>query len=171
MYSIEELPFPSERDLAELGALLVDSVASGASVNFIAVPTLEAATQWWRDALVNPANFLMVARDSTGRIVGCVRLMPAAELNGHHRAEIGKLLVHRVMRGRGIASAMMVAVEQLALRLDRTLLLLDTETGSYAEGFYRNRGWIEYGQLPDHTYDQRGELSATTYFVKRLSTQ
>jgi GNAT superfamily N-acetyltransferase len=169
MYSIEELPFPSEQDLCELGALLVDSVSSGASVNFIAVPSLDAATQWWREALVNPANVLVVARDSTRRIVGCARLMPAPELNGHHRAEIGKLLVHRDVRGQGVATSVMERIEQLAASLDRTLLLLDTETGSYAESFYRSRGWVEFGQVPDHTYDQRGVLSGTTFFMKRLT--
>lgn len=168
MFGVVELPQPSEQDFRWLAEVLVDSVASGASVNFIAVPSVLEAERWWRDALSNEANHLIVARNEDDRIVGCVRLMPAPEPNGHHRAEIGKLLVHRDARAQGIATAMMLAVEGLALRLQRTVLLLDTETGSYAESFYRSRGWIEYGQLPDHTYDQRGELSGTTYFVKRL---
>ena len=169
MFSVVELPRPSEQDFRWLAELLVDSVADGASVNFIAVPSVVEAERWWRDALSNDANHLLVARNEHDRIVGCVRLMPAPEPNGHHRAEIGKLLVHRDARTQGIATAMMHAVEELALRLKRTLLLLDTETGSYAEGFYRNRGWIEYGQLPDHTFDQRNELSGTTFFTKRLN--
>ena len=60
--------------------------------------------------------------------------------NGHHRAEVRKLLVHRRARGRGLGTALMQRAEQDALALGRTLLLLDTETGSAAETLYLSSG-------------------------------
>ena len=62
----------------------------------------------------------------------------------------------------------MQTLEAKAADIGRTLLLLDTETGSYAESFYRQRGWIEFGVVPGHTVDTRGEMSATTYFMKQF---
>lgn len=167
MHTIEQLSQPTARDFAELGALLVDAVAGGASVNFVQTPSLAQATQWWRTALDNDADLLFVAR-AEGQIIGCVRLMPAPQPNGWHRAEVGKLLVRSDARRQGVATALMEALEVQAAAMGRTLLMLDTETGSDAEDFYRRCGWIEFGQLPAHTYDQRGELSGTTFFAKQL---
>jgi GNAT superfamily N-acetyltransferase len=168
MHSVEELPAPSAHDLRELGELLVDSVAGGASVNFIDVPTLESAQEWWRAATSDADNYLFVARSHNGRIIGCVRLMPAPQPNGVHRADVGKLLVHSEFRNRGVASDLMTVLEKSALAMGRTLLVLDTETGSPAESFYRSHGWVQFGHLADHSFSTKGTLSSTTYFAKRL---
>lgn len=168
MYAIEELSKPTSTDIRELAELLIDSVANGASVNFVEVPTLTFAEDWWRVATTDPLNQLFVARNELGRIVGCVRLMPAPQLNGPHRAEVGKLLVHSEFRKRGVAGDLMSTLEIAARNVGRTLLILDTETGSAAESFYRNRGWFEFGRLEGHTVDTAGKLSGTTFFAKNL---
>ena len=50
----------------------------------------------------------------------------------------------------------------------RTLLLLDTETGSAGDALYRRCGWIEIGQVPDHAFRPDGHLAATSLFYKTL---
>lgn len=165
---IQRLSSPSEQDLLDLGELLRDAVASGASVNFIRVPSVQSAREWWQAALQEAGNLLFVARAASGQIIGCVRLMPEPQENAPHRAQVGKLLVHSWAQGQGVATALMEHLEKAAAAMGCTLLILDTETGSYAEDFYRKRGWVEFGRLEGHTVNPSGEISATTYFFKNV---
>ena len=61
------------------------------------------------------------------------------------------------------------AAEAAALAAGRTLLMLDTETGSAGERLYRNCGWIEFGQVPGHSYTVDGRIGRTTFFYKQLA--
>jgi GNAT superfamily N-acetyltransferase len=149
-----------------LAGLLVDSVAGGASVGFLDPLGLAAARQWWEAEL--PEGVTLLALEG-GRVVGCVRLVPAHLPNSAHRAEISKLLVHSDARGRGLASALLSAAEDEARRLGRMLLILDTQTGSDAEHLYRRRGWTEVGRIPDYAGAPDGSLVATTIFCKQLT--
>ena len=154
-----------EQDVGSLAALLVDAVDGGASVGFLAGVTVEQAAGFWRPAL---AHETWVARDGQ-RLLGCVQLLPAALPNGRHRAEVGKLLVHRTARGRGVATALMAHLEQSARAHGRWLLQLDTETGSAAQGLYERLGWQVLGVLDDHAVRPGGGLAPTTFLYKRLT--
>lgn len=154
----------STDDVADLAALLLDAVAGGASVGFLAGVALADAESFWRSAL---AHRTWVARVD-GRVVGCVQLLPAKLPNGAHRAEVAKLLVHRSFRGRGIAGSLMAHLEAEALAAGRWLLQLDTETGSAAEALYVRLGWQRLGVLPDHAVQPEGGLAPTTFLWKRL---
>jgi acetyltransferase len=77
--------------------------------------------------------------------------------------------VHRRARGLGLASSLMAALEAEARRLGRTLLLLDTQTGSVAESVYLRWGWEAFGTVPDHARLPDGRLADTTYMLKRLA--
>lgn len=158
----------SDVDVAGLVGLLLDAVASGASVGFLESLTRDEADAWWRAALADPESRTWVARDATGQTVGTVRLLPAGMPNGRHRAGVAKLLVHRDARGQGCAAGLMAALEDHARMLDRTLLVLDTETGSPAEGIYERWGWQRNGNIPDFAASPNGQLAATTLFSKRL---
>ncbi|GAA4353558.1 hypothetical protein [Angustibacter luteus] len=57
-----------------------------------------------------------------------------------------------------------------AVGLGRTLLVLDTETGSDAESLYARRGWRRVGSIEDFALTPDGALSGTTIFSKRLDT-
>ena len=149
-----------------LARLLVDSVAGGASVGFLDPLTEQASRDWWADVLAGGVTLLAL---EGGRVVGCVRLEPAHLPNSAHRAEVSKLLVHREARGRGVATALLAAVEDEARRLGRTLLVLDTQTGSHAEHLYRRRGWTDVGTIPDYAGAPDGTLVATTIFCKQLA--
>jgi hypothetical protein len=50
----------------------------------------------------------------------------------------------------------------------KTLLVLDTVTGSDAERLYARLGWIRVGIIPDYALLSRGGLSPTTVFYKAL---
>lgn len=155
-------------DLAEV---LLDAVADGVSADFLADLTRADAERWWTAALADPARTTWVAREpGTGRVVGVVQLRVAEEPTGRHRADVLKLLVHRRARGRGAATALMAALEAEAVRRGRTLLLLDTQTGSLAERLYERWGWQRYGVLPDHAAAPDGTLCASTFFSKVLPT-
>lgn len=157
-----------DADIAGLSDLLLDSVASGASVGFLADMTPVDASVWWRQAL-QQRSVTWVARAEDGTIAGCVRLLPAEYPNSQHRAEVSKLLVHTKFRRQGVADALLVALEEYARNAGRRLLMLDTETGSGAETLYRNRGWRELGVVEGHAATPDGALKPTTFFIKQLS--
>lgn len=156
----------------ELAEVLVDCVAGGASVNFLApFGPAEAAAFWRRtaDDVVAGRAVLVVARlDSS--IVGTTLVLPAPQPNQPHRADVGKVLVHRRARRRGVAAALMEAAERAALALDRPLLTLDTVRGDDAERLYERLGWQRVGVIPDYALFPDGRLCDTVVFYKRLRT-
>lgn len=103
------------------------------------------------------------------RIIGTVQLELDMPPNQKHRAGVAKLLVHPIARRRGVARALMVALEAIALSEGRTLLTLDTVTGSNAELLYRSLGYVVVGNIPRYA---RGaltpELESTTVMYKEL---
>jgi GNAT superfamily N-acetyltransferase len=157
-----------------LAALVVDAVAGGASVNFMAGVTDEEAAAWWTARIGDVADgttTAFIARDGddgAGRIVGSTLLIRSRNQNASHRAEIGKVLVHRSVRRRGLARALMAAAEARARADGRWLLILDTEAGTAADTLYRSLGWQVLGTMPDHAYRSNGVLAPTTYFWKDL---
>ncbi len=110
-----------------------------------------------------------MACDDDGAVVGCVRLQLGTPANGRHRAEISKLLVRRSARGRGAASALMVRAEQEAARRGRSLLMLDTQSGSPAERLYARQGWSVVGVVDDYAALPDGRLAGTTIMAKRVA--
>ncbi|CRK58413.1 GCN5-related N-acetyltransferase [Alloactinosynnema sp. L-07] len=157
----------SAQDVDGLADVLLDCVAGGASVGFLDTLTQAEAVAWWSGALAQPDTLTWVARDG-GRVVGAVRLLLVANPNGTHRAEVAKLLVHRDARGRGCAGKLLDALEEAARELNRTLLILDTHTGSPAEGLYERRGWKRVGTVEDYATTPDGGLIATTFMSIRL---
>jgi len=167
-----------------LAALLVDAVEGGASVNFLAGVTHDDAAAWWAARIVDidagtTTAFVAIERDTEGvddlddrrrpgRIVGSTLLIRSRNANSPHRAEIGKVIVHRSARRRGLGRALMAAAEARARADGRWLLILDTEAGSAADALYRSLGWQVLGTMPNHAYRSDGVLAPTTYFWKDL---
>ena len=154
-----------------LGALLKDAVDGGASVNFVAGVTPAQTAGWWaaRSARVADGTItVFVARDGDGRIAGPTLLERSVNPNSPHRAEIGKVIVHRSMRRRGVATALMQAAEDLARAEGRWMLILDTVTGSPAAALYESLGWVTVGTIPGYALDVDGVPEAATYYYKDL---
>jgi GNAT superfamily N-acetyltransferase len=150
-----------------LADILVSCVADGASVGFLHPLTLQDATQWWLTALEPPSTLTWIARtDDT--ISGVVQLIQAKYPNSAHRAEVVKLLVHPRARNAGVGSALLSTVEEHARTIGRTLLLLDTQTGSPAESLYLRRGWRTIGVVDGHAATPDGTLAPSTFMSKHL---
>jgi len=154
----------------EFVALLRDAVEGNASVGFVQ-PLAESSLQaFWDDiaAEVEAGERSALAAEQDGRIVGSVQLAPCTKDNGRHRAEVQKLLVHSGARRRGIARALMDAVEAHARAQGIRLLLLDTREASAAESLYRRSGWTAFGTVPDYACDPDGTPADCVFFYKRL---
>jgi GNAT superfamily N-acetyltransferase len=156
-------------DIRGLAKLLVDAIDSGAGVSFLAGLTEREAEEWWRSVVASSSDraIILIARDAEG-IVGTVQLQPAWAPNQPHRADVAKLIVHRRARRRGIARALMHALEQAAQAAGFTLLLLDTCKGYDAERLYAATGWVRVGEVPGFAINPDGTLCDTVFFYKRL---
>ena len=156
-------------DIAQLAALIVDAVNSGAGVSFLAGLTVAEAERWWTGVLaqLTPRTVILVARDGR-RIVGTVQLQPAWAPNQPHRADVAKLMVHRDARRRGVARRLMHALEQSARDHGFTVLVLDTVRGESAERLYESMGWSRVGVIPNFALSPDGTLCDTVFFYKQL---
>jgi GNAT superfamily N-acetyltransferase len=160
----------AEARLDELADILVDAVANGASVNFMAGFSHREGRAFWRgqvSGLAGGMKRLIVGDDGT-KLVGTVLLQFAHQPNAPHRGEIGKMLVLSSIRRQGLGRRLLEAAETVARKAGRTLLMLDTESGSAGDGLYRRCGWIEVGRVPDHAFRPDGRLAETTVFYKML---
>lgn len=95
-------------------------------------------------------RILLIAESHNGQIMGTVQIVVGQPQNQPHRADVSKLLVHRDSRRHGVGSSLMAEVDIVAARSARTLLVLDTETGSDAERLYLRSGWTRAGVIPDY---------------------
>ena len=157
--------------IPELADLLIDAVEGGSSVGFLAGLDRETATRFWEGvvgAVERGTTLLFVARDEEGGLVGTAQLILIQAPNQPHRAEVAKVLVHRRARRRGIAQRLLAAVEDTAREHGRTLLTLDTCTGSPAEQLYRREGWQPAGIIPGFAFNTDGSICDTMYFWKHL---
>jgi ribosomal protein S18 acetylase RimI-like enzyme len=173
-YTIERLDAPTaETLLPQFVALLQDAVESGASLGFWAPLDDDPAQAYWRDvfAEVRAGQRLLLGALRDGALLGSVQLAPSPKQNAPQRAEVQRLMVHRAYRRQGIGQALMRAVEREALDAGRTLIVLDTNTGSDAERLYRSLGYRELGVIPDYTIGPDSAGYASTFFYKSLATE
>ncbi|MBX4909290.1 MULTISPECIES: GNAT family N-acetyltransferase [Rhizobium] len=154
-----------------LSEVLADCVTGGASVGFMQPYGPEDAERYWLDVADSVAGggSLLVVAELDGRIVGTVQVGAALMPNQPHRGDLKKLLVHRSARGRGLARLLMEAAEREAAARGKTLLVLDTATGSDAEAIYPRLGWQRVGVIPDYALWPEGGFCDTTLFYKRLA--
>ncbi|MBK5566768.1 GNAT family N-acetyltransferase [Ensifer sp. SSB1] len=161
----------ARESMPALAEVLSDCVEGGASVGFMQPYPPESALAYWRgvvEAVAANETLLMVAEEA-GRILGTVQVGVAQMPNQPHRGDLKKLLVHRDARGKGLARGLMEAVEREAASRGKTLLVLDTATGSDAEAIYPRLGWERVGVIPDYAMWPEGGLCATTFFYKRIA--
>lgn len=159
--------------IAELSDVLIDCVEGGASVGFMTPLTRERADAFWRRVANGVAagdRLLLIAEDGVKReILGTVQVVFAVPENQPHRGDVAKMLVRRSARRQGLGARLVRAAEAAALAAGRTLLVLDTVTGSDAERLYRRLGWTRVGVVPDYALWPDGRLCDTTFFYKRPS--
>jgi len=155
-----------------LADVLIDCVEGGASVSFMAPLAHDKALAFWcgvAEGVRRDERILLVAEDDAGRVVGTVQLITALPDNQPHRADVAKMLVHRGARRRGVAQALMAAVDDEARRERKTVLVLDTVTGGDAERLYQRAGWQRVGEVPKYALMPDGAFCSTTFFYKHLA--
>jgi len=156
---------------AALVGLLRDVVDGGASVGFLPPLAETEAAAYWESvagALRGGGRRLWIARGADGAIIGTVQLDLAGQINGRHRAEVIRLMVHRGARQQGVGRALMEAAESEARRLARTTLVLDTRQGDPSERLYRRLGWQLGGTIPGYARSADGTLHTTAFYYKLL---
>lgn len=156
--------------IGELAEVLIDCVEGGASVSFMHPLTRERAEEYWRrlgQGVAAGERVLLVARDSDG-LGGTVQLILAQPENQPHRANVSKMLVHRRARRQGLGTALMRAAEETARECGKTLLVLDTVSGSEAARLYERLGWVRVGDIPGYALMPRGGLCSTTVYYRCL---
>ena len=153
-----------------LMALLLDAVAHGASVGFLAdldTPQANSYLDEVKQRLVSGELLLwVVGKDK--EVLGSVQLGLCQKLNGLKRAEVQKLLVHSAARHRGLGLQLMQALEAAARQKQRSTLYLDTEAGSGAEAFYQSLGYIKAGEIPEYACGPDGTYRPTALYYKLL---
>jgi len=160
------------KQLHELCDVLIDCVEGGASVSFMWPMTRAKAEQFWNGVAASAARgerLVFVAEDHAGSIVGTAQLVWAQAENQPHRADVAKMLVHRRARCAGVGAALLSAAERGALEHGRTLLVLDTVTGSDGYRLYARNGWQRCGEIPNYALWPDGAPCPTTIYFKSLS--
>jgi GNAT superfamily N-acetyltransferase len=164
-----------EQEVEMLGDVLHAVVHDGAGVSFIVPFSHADARAFWLEKVlpgVRARTRRVLLAWSDDLIVGTVQLDLATPPNQVHRAEVAKLLVHPVARRRGVARALMIALERVALSEARTLLTLDTWTGGHAEALYRSLGYDVVGVIPRFARGSTTpELEPTTIMYKELKAE
>jgi GNAT superfamily N-acetyltransferase len=149
---------------------LVDCVEGGASVSFMHPLTPDRAQAFWQrvaEGVNRASRALIVAEDASG-VCGTVQLLLEHPENQPHRADVAKMLVHRRARRLGLGAALVRKAEEVARELGKTLLVLDTVTGSDADRLYRRMGWVAVGDIPGYALFPRGGICSTTVFYRDL---
>ncbi len=154
----------------ELADILLDCVAGGASVSFMAAMTRAEALDFWAGVArgVAGGGRVLLAAERDGRLVGTAQVVAAVAPNQPHRSDLAKMLVSREARGAGVGGRLLAAAEAASLARGWWLMVLDTVTGSDGHRLYRRAGWTEVGEIPDFALWPDGRLCPTTYFYKDL---
>jgi len=167
---IRRLDAIGDREIAGLSDVLIDCVEGGASVSFMLPMSRAKAEAFWRriaSAVASRGTILLVAEDAAGTIVGTVQVGLDQPENQPHRGDLGKMLVHRRARRRGVGAALLAAAEDCALHAGKTLLVLDTASDD-AERLYARGGWRACGRIPHYALMPGGAPCATTIYYKML---
>jgi GNAT superfamily N-acetyltransferase len=160
-----------DRQIEQLSDVLIDCVEGGASVSFMWPMTRQKARAFWESAAQSAARgerFIVVAQEDDAQILGTVSVILNLPENQPHRADVAKMLVHRHARRKGVGAAVLAIAEREAHERGRTLLVLDTVTGSDAERLYVRQGWQRCGEIPSYALWPDGRPCPTTYYYKSL---
>jgi GNAT superfamily N-acetyltransferase len=165
-------PHEAHEHVGALASILIDCVEGGASVGFMLPMSQEKARGFWQgiaDAVAAGERILLVAEDkASGEIIGTVQVILKQPENQPHRGDVSKMLVHRKARCRGVGAALLQAAEQAAREAGKSVLVLDTVTGSDGERLYTRLDWQRVGVIPNYALWPQGGLCSTTVFHKQI---
>ncbi|HEY2596351.1 MAG TPA: GNAT family N-acetyltransferase [Chloroflexota bacterium] len=153
-----------------LADLLRETVAAGGSVSFMHPLAHDTAAAFWTKSLTaaDAGERVVLGALEDGQLIATVTLLLDCPPNQPHRGEIAKMMTRVSRRGRGIARALMIEAERIAVERGRTLLTLDTAEDEGAGPFYEKLGFIRAGVIPDYAYKPYGGLCGTIIYWKRI---
>jgi GNAT superfamily N-acetyltransferase len=156
--------------IPDLCEVLSDCVNGGSSLGFMLPFEPKDGIAYWNEIAgqVEKGGIILGVAEVDGHVVGTVQIGLASKPNQPHRGDLMKLLVHRSARGLGLSRKLTEAVEEEAAGRGRTLLVLDTATGSDAEAIYPRLGWERVGVIPDYALWPQGGFCGSTLFYKRI---
>lgn len=166
---VEQLSAPQIEDLC---TLLIDVVRGGASVGFLWPLSEARARAFWQQidtAVQRGERALLLAEDQDGRVLGTAQLILDQPENQPHRADLAKMQVAPEMQRQGLGAALMQAAEDTARACGKTVLVLDTVTGSAGDRLYTRMGWQRVGEVPNYALWPDGRPCPTSYFHKQLT--
>lgn len=154
-----------------LAGLIVETVAGGGSVSFMHPFAMEDARTFWRGSLSSADEGLRIVLGAFDgeMLVGTLTLLLDCPPNQPHRAEFAKMMTCPSHRGRGIATALIGAAEQIARSKGRTLIVLDTASDGGAGPLYERCGFRLAGEVPNYALKPHGGLTGTLYYYKELA--
>ena len=166
--AVTEAPDPHQ--LEDLCALLIDAVEGGASLGFLKPLDEARARTYWEGVskAVQAGDKALLVAEIGGAILGTVQVVLDMPQNQPHRGEISKMIVHTRVRQLGLGMRLLEAAEERARFAGKSLMMLDTQTGSAAEHLYKKAGYSPLPPLPDYALTPDGELAPTTIFWKRI---
>lgn len=163
---------PSPATRAVLSELLIEAVANGGSVSFMDPLPQATADKFWDSALAaaTRGDRVILGAFDGELLVGTLTLVLDVSQNQPHRAELVKMITRVSHRGRGVATALLRRVEQIAAEHGRWLLVLDTASDGGAAPLYESVGFKFAGEIPDYAFKPQGGLTGTKFYWKRLAT-
>ena len=163
-------PAEATKHIDQLVEILCDVVDGGASVSYLPPMDRALARRFWEGVIgtIGGGDRILLAADNGAGLLGTVQLDLCRMPNQPHRAEVMKLLVHRRARRLGLGRRLMAALEDEARSAGRTLITLDTWTGSAAELLYRSLGYQLAGVIPRFALTASGTLEPTSIMYKEL---
>jgi GNAT superfamily N-acetyltransferase len=102
-------------------------------------------------------------------VVGSAQLELSQRGNSPHRADVQRVFVAKALRGQGVGSALMEAIEDAARKHGRTLLTLNTRYNEPAHIWYKSLGYADVGVIPGWTIGPQGEEYDHVTMYKRLN--
>lgn len=157
--------------LNDLTQRLVETVNDGSPLGFMPPIDRDIARDYWISMLpeLRSGKRVLLVAMSEGTVLGSAQLVPSHRPSSPHRAEIEKLFVYPAVRNLGVGTALMNAIESLALHYGRTLLLLNTRYDQPAHDWYRSLGYSDAGTVPGWAIGPHGERYDHVTMYKHLA--
>jgi len=161
---------PHRGAIAALSRLIIETVAHGGSVSFMHPLAPEEAEAFWQNSLeaAERGERIVLGAYDGDVLIATVTLLLQCPPNQPHRAEIAKLMTAVQYRGQGVARALMLEAEKLAIAHHRTLLTLDTAEEGGAAALYEGLGFSKTGVIPNYALKPHGGLTGTIIYWKKL---
>jgi len=156
--------------IGDLSEFFVETVNGGSPLGFMPPITRDTARDYWISLLpeLRALRRILLVAMSGGRVVGSAQLELSRRANSPHRATVEKVFVARPVRGRGVGTALMNTIEDVALQHGRTLLMLNTRNDLPPHRWYKTLGYVDVGVIPGWTIGANGERHDHVSMYKEL---